>query len=77
MSRYYWCFFCERAFDPKKSYEGEVAAPGLLGGFSFPLCGVESDQTLDWESFIFGVASGNNYPPEPEEGEYYPLYPVK
>jgi hypothetical protein len=32
--------------------------------------------TLDWESFIFGPASANNYPDQPVDGCYYPLYPT-
>ncbi len=77
IAQYHWCFSCERAFDPKKVYGTVVAEPGDRGGFSCPLCGVDAIKTIDWQSFIFGVAASNNYPEEPEDGKYYPLYPVE
>ena len=75
MTEYHWCFSCERAFDPGKVYGNTVSVPGYRGGFSCPLCGAKAAKTIDWQSFIFGVAAANNYPSEPEDGKYYPLYP--
>ena len=77
MSEYYWCHSCERAFSTGKVYGNVVAAPGYRGGFSCPLCRAGAGNTVDWQTFIFGLGAANNYPLIPEDGGHYPLYPVE
>jgi len=76
MSNYYWCSKCERAFNKDGTYNGRKVKPGRIGGYYCPFCGASYMETLDWQSFIFGPGSPNNYPAQPIDGQYYPLYPT-
>ena len=75
MNAFYWCFICQRAFNKDGEYGGKKVLPGKIGGFWCPFCGASYMDTLDWESFTFGVAAANNYSAQPVDGCNYPLYP--
>jgi hypothetical protein len=76
MSKFYWCSICERTFNIYNKYNNSEVRIGIRGGYYCPYCGASPMETLDWESFIFGPASSNNYPEQPSDGYYYPLYPT-
>lgn len=76
MNNYYWCYKCEHTFNKNYKYNGKRVLLGERGGFWCPHCGASPTDTLDWDSFIFGPAYSNNYPIQPIDGHYYPLYPT-
>jgi hypothetical protein len=76
MTTFVWCFICERAFRNDGEYDGKAVRSGDRGGYWCPFCGASPMDTLDWESFIFGLAAANNYPDQPVDGCHYPLYPT-
>jgi len=76
MNIYCWCCKCERAFRNDGIYDRKKVPLGERGGYWCPFCGASPMDTLDWETFVFSLAAGHNYPDQPEDGHQYPLYPI-
>lgn len=63
-----WCLHCDRAYR-----RGKFRSRGSLQMCPYPDC--DGDSVIDaWDWKQIRKANGG-YPPEPEEGVHYPLYP--